>query len=216
VKVKIFSLLVCFLACFISLSIISPAFADTIPVANASFEITNPLTITCGAGCAYNNGPIPGWTISGGEQGSWQPSSAYFSSPVPDGNIVAYSNGGTISQTLSTAPVIDTTYTLSVDVGHRLDGGVTNYAISLFSGSTFLSSITGSNGVIPIGTFADETLTYTFTGVPSGNLGIVLTSAGGQSDFDNVRLMATPTPEPGSLALLAVGLGLTVFVLRRR
>src|SRR5437588_834935 len=81
----------------------SPASANSIPIQNFSFETTNPLSMPCGTGCAFNNGPIPGWTISGGQAGTWQPSSAYFSAPVPDGTLIAYSNGGTISQILTTS-----------------------------------------------------------------------------------------------------------------
>ena len=195
----------------------SPAFADSITIQNASFEMKNLLVTPCGAGCAYNNGPIPGWTSLGGWQGSWMPSSAYFTSPVPDGSIVAYSNGGLIFQTLGVSLLANTTYTLSVDVGHRLDGLVSNYALSLFAGGTVLNSLAGSNGLIPIGTFADESFSFTSgASVPSGSLSIILGSAGPQTDFDNVRLVATPVPEPGSLALLAAGLGFAFFVFRRR
>jgi len=49
-----------------------------------------------------------------------------------------------------------------------------------------------------------------------GNLGIELISNGIQTDFDNVTLSATPVPEPGTLALLATGLGLMFFIFRRR
>jgi hypothetical protein len=212
-RLKSLVLSVLVLTCFTA-----PVFANSIPIQNFSFETTNPLTISCGTGCAYNNGPIPGWTTTGGQQGSWQPSSAYFSSPVPDGSIVAFSNGGTISQTLSDSLLANTLYTLSVDVGRRLDGvNVTNYTISLFAGSTLLNSLTASNGLIPLGTFMDVSFNY-MSGVtlPAGNLAIMLSSAGSQTDFDNVRLTATPVPEPSSLALLAAGLGLALFVFRRR
>ena len=199
----------------LSCTTVSPAFADTIAVNNPSFEITNPLNIPCGVGCAYNNGPIPGWTSVGGEQGSWQPSSAYFSSPVPNGSIVAYSNFGTISQTLTASLIPNTTYNLTVDVGHRLDGLVNNYMIELFAGTTLLQSLSGSNGVITPGTFAAESLTYTSGSVvPSGNLDIVLFTAGPQVDFDNVQL-TNSVPEPASLTLLAAGLGLILFFRRR-
>lgn len=197
--------------------IATPTFANSIPIQNFSFETTNPLNISCGAGCAYNNGPIPGWTGTGG---SWQPSSAYFTS-VPDGSLVAYSNGGSIYQTLSDSLVAFTNYTLTVAVGNRLDASTTNFAttyiIQLFAGSTLLNSITGSNTVIPLGTFLDVSFNYLAGAtVPSGNMAIVLSSVGSQSDFDNVRLTATSVSEPSSLALLAACFGLAIVVLRRR
>ena len=212
-----------FLSILVLVSTTSPAFANSIPIQNFSFETTNPLTIPCGTGCAYNNGPIPGWTTTGVQQGTWQPSSAYFTS-VPDGSLVAYSNGGTISQTLSASLAANTLYDLTVAVGNRLDaaqGYATTYIIQLFAGNTLLNSITGSNTIIPLGTFMDVSFNY-LSGVtlPAGNLSIVLSSVGPQSDFDNVRLTATSTvtsvAEPGSLTLLAAGLGLALFVFRRR
>jgi hypothetical protein len=219
-------------AIFLFLSILilgfttAPAFADSIAVQNASFETTYPLNLPCGAGCAYNYGSIPDWVApSGGTaQGSWQPSSAYFAS-VPDGSIVAFSNGGAISQTLSASLLASTLYTLSVAVGNRADavtgGFATSYIIQLFAGNTLLNSVTDSNTGIPLGTFQDISLNYLSEAtLPSGNLSIALRSVGGQTDFDNVRLTATsivtPVPEPGTLTLLAAGLGLALFVFRRR
>lgn len=206
-----------FLLSIVVLSCIAiPARADNIPIQNASFEVTNPLDQSCGTGCAFNLAPIPGWVTTGGT-GSFHPSSAFFDLPLPNGSIVAYSNSGTISQTLSFSLAPNTTYTLSVDVGHRLDGYATNYTIDLLAGSMILGSFAGSNAVIPLGTFQNELLSFTSGAtVPSGNLGIELFSAGIQTDFDNVQLTALPAPEPGSLVLLATGLGLAFFVFRRR
>lgn len=190
------------------------ASASVIPVANASFEMHGPL-ISCGPGCFYNLGPIPDWTIAGtGEAGSWHPISAF---PPPDGSFIAYSNGGTISQMLTTSLTPNTTYTLSVYVGHRPDGLADGFTIALDAGTTVLKSLSGYNGFFPLGTFEDEILTFT-TGatVAPGDLSIVLTSDGQQVDFDNVRLTASTVPEPASLSLLAGGFGLLIFVFRRR
>jgi hypothetical protein len=148
---------------------------------------------------------MPGWTVVG-SGGLFQPSSSYFNLPLPDGNIVAYSNGGSISQTLAVSLIANSTYTLSVFVGDRLDQLFSNYSIALMAGSTNLCTFAGSNASITPGTFADETCTYhSGATVPPGNLEIVLASAGTQTDFDNVSLKVN-VPEPGILALFSTGL----------
>ena len=208
------------LSLFVLGSVAAPARADVVPIQNASFEMTNALSTMCGTGCAFNVGPIPDWTLTG-TGGSFQPNSTIFHLPLPDGsNIVAYSNGGSISQILTTSLASNTTYVLSVDVGFRLNGAVdaTTYSLALYAGDTFLNSFSDSNSVIPIGTFADETVTFTSDAsvTPGQKLRIVLTSAGAQADFDDVSLTAFALPEPSSLSLLAAGCGLMLFVFRRR
>jgi hypothetical protein len=213
-----------FLCSLVLSCIATPAFANSIPIQNASFETTLPLIYTSPGAGIWNTGPIPGWTTTGGVTGSWQPGPGAFNS-VPDGSAVAYSNGGSISQTLSSSLVAFTNYTLTVAVGNRLDAVTNNlattYIIQLFAGNTLLNSISGSNTLIPLGTFMDVSFNYLAGAtVPSGNLAIVLSSVGPQSIFDNVRLTATSTAtsvsEPGSLTLLAAGLGLALFVFRHR
>ena len=189
--------------------------ADSISILNASFETTSPLGTSCaGAGCAFNFGPVPDWTITGAT-GSFQPgtSTNYFNTALPDGSIVAYTNGGTLSQTLAGISLLpNATYTLSVDVGRRNDVVAANYSLNLLDGSTvFCTSGPTSNASIAAGTFTDVTLTCT-TGasVPAGLLGIELTGDGRQIDFDNVQLSVTggtvATPEPGALLLTLAGL----------
>jgi opacity protein-like surface antigen len=103
--------------------------AALISVANASFE-TLPgggLPSGCGAGCSFSNDdPIPGWN-SVGSFGQFQPgvqvSDFTFFNSVPAGITVAYSNGGTIEQTVGILAQAGLTYTLQVDVGFRKDVG---------------------------------------------------------------------------------------------
>jgi hypothetical protein len=204
---------------FVVASAAAPASADVVPIKNASFETSNPLSTLCGPGCAFNVGAIPDWALSG-TGGSFHPNSTIFN-PLPDSsNIVAYSNGGTISQVLTTSLATNTTYVLSVDVGFRLNGAVdiTTYSIALYAGDTLLKSFGASNNVIPIGTFADESVTFTSGAsvTPGQRLKIVLSSTGQQADFDDVSLTASAIPEPSSLSLLASGLGLLLFAFRRR
>jgi hypothetical protein len=139
---------------------------------------------------------------------------------VPDGKTVAYSNGATLSQTLNGSLAPNTTYTLSVDVGHRLDGTdgyPTGYTIELLAGGVVIDSISGFSASIPKGAFQEVGFSYTSDAAPpSGDLGIALISGGIQSDFDDVYFGVRPAPEPASLALLATGLGLALFLFRRR
>jgi hypothetical protein len=183
--------------------ITKPAAADNIPVQNASFEsYIGPVT-GCGSLCFYNSGPIPGWTISG-TGGSFHPNSTYFNLPLPDGSVVAYSNGGTISQTLTgTSELANTFYTLSVWVGDRKGIPNTPFSIAVDLGATSLCSQSGFTNDLGSGAFMDITCSFsTNSFVTPGDLSIVLTSGGTQTAFDNVTLR---TPEPGSLALLGFG-----------
>jgi hypothetical protein len=190
------------------------AWGDSVHVQNASFQdtSTSPLTSPCVGPetCLYNASPIPGWVITG-VTGLFEPSSAYFNLPLPDSNILAYTNGGSISQTLTGVTLLpNSIYTLSVDVGRRKDVGelVASYSISLAAGSGFSCTTGGPIGNAGSGAFFDQILTCT-TGatVPSDFLEIVLTGSGRQVDFDNVRLNVVSAPEPSALVLMLTGLG---------
>jgi hypothetical protein len=185
------------------------AWADGVTVQNASFETTNTLGTPCGTGCAYNSGPIPGWTILAGLSGSWQPNATYFNLPLPDGNIVAYTYGA-IVQDLG-ALTANTNYTLSVFVGDRLDGQSGNYLVGLIGGDSLMCSSGGASSAIGSGFFAQKTCSFSTGSAPLGDLSIVLESTGGgQSDFDKVSVS---TPEPSSVLLLGAGLMLSALCL---
>ena len=113
-----------------------------VAIQNASLSQANAWD-SCGANC--NFGPIPSWTSSGtGPTGSFQPTTSSYNAPLP--GIIAYSNNGSISQTLTTTVQPNTTYTLLVDIGKRLESGLTaDYSLALQAGSTVLATLRTSN-----------------------------------------------------------------------
>ena len=187
--------------------------AALLTVANNSFEA--PI-ITAQSGSVVATGLVGGWTFAGGAQGFFNPSLGetfspgfgYGPSPVlPNGNQVAWSNGGTISQILSATLQTNTVYTLGVHVGRRQTVPFAGYNIQLYAGGNLLAS---NSSVIPAaGTFAPVTVSYTsgISVAPGQALGIRLTSNGVQTNFDNITLDAASIPEPSAiLGLLGFGL----------
>ena len=193
----------------------SGAYADSISVDNGSFE-TLPVGGLefdgCGTGCAFSgNGAIPGWTSSSVASGEFQPgtqdgNTALFST-LSDGITSAYSNGGTISQTVAGVTVQPgVTYTLLVDLGNRNDLPFDASAELMVGGDTFLAVGTAPTD----GNWSTFTATFTGTQAEAGDpITIELISSGTQGNFDNVRLsdnLTASVPEPSSLLLLGTGL----------
>ena len=198
--------------------------ASAITIVNPSFETPPaggyPLTAGCGAvvGCQYNAGSISGWTVTG-NTGQWQPgnsTSVFFNTAGgEDGSTVAYSNGGTFSQTLGATTVAGDTYTLTFFEGWRNDQLLPINVVDLVIGgstdvaATPLGPVTQGNWTEYQATFLALTSGQTI-GIDAANTG------GGQGDFDNFSLSAAGTPEPGTWALLLAGFGAVGFALRRR
>ncbi|HXJ13800.1 MAG TPA: PEP-CTERM sorting domain-containing protein [Candidatus Limnocylindrales bacterium] len=200
--------------CMVILS--GTARADNIPIVNASFETLGaPLSKSCGTGCAYNLGPIPGWTTTAGA-GSWMPGS--FFSAIPDGSLVGFVNASnSLTQTLTGNSVLaNSIYTMSVYVGDRTDNLNGTYTLSLdtiLAGvTTTLCTFSGNASSIAHGTFQLEGCTYTSagSGLPSGDLFLKFTATnGGQLDVDNVSLTVqslTGVPEPSTVLMLSIGM----------
>jgi hypothetical protein len=162
--------------------------AAPIPITNPSFEQPS---LPKGSFTIEN---ITGWSvINTGNPGVFNPSSTSFDS-VPDGNQTLYSNSATVFQQLPATLAPNTTYTLRLQVGRRLDyTNFPGFTVELRAGNTVLAS--ANQTMVPLpepGKFVPLTLSFTTpSSVPQGqNLEIRLKSAGAQTNFDNVTLDA--------------------------
>lgn len=130
-----------------------------------------------------------------------------------------------ILQVLGATLQANTTYTLTVAIGDRdLDGAggdpgdpIINLGYGATGGANILLSIDSTGQPAQVdGGWVDWSGTFSTGASPAGEgqaLRIELTNGTNVGWFDNVRLDASPVPEPGSLALLGLG-GLAL--LRRR
>ncbi|MEO0531087.1 MAG: hypothetical protein AAF266_11020 [Planctomycetota bacterium] len=149
---------------------------------------------------------IPGWTNTG-DSGTYNPSTANYPGPVPDGNNVAFSavGGPWISQVLTDTVEAETPYELTVQIGRRRSISVwPGYVVELRAGGSVLAS--DNSAVVPaLGTFEPSVISYTaMTGNPAVGepLEIRFRSLGPQVNFDAVTLRAIPEPMSGLLALM--------------
>jgi hypothetical protein len=203
---------------FFALSVTSVATGDMIAVSNPGFEDLV-LSGPGGAGnFALDN--IPSWTVTSvpNQTATFKPGTAQFPGGVPEGvNVAAVGNTttGSISQSLAALLAANTTYTLMVDVGVRLDFPSSSYLIELIANGVTLASDSSLNPAA--GTFLTDTISYSSDSNPAQlgqNLEIRLSSTspnGGQVDYDDVRLSASlnSVPEPSSLSVV----GLSAFFL---
>lgn len=183
------------------------AVAGPITVENHSFEEFSPMA-DCGSNCAFNNGPVPGWSHS--SAGSFRPANngSHFDS-VPDGEVTGFTAFGYLEQTVNETVVEGLIYTLLVEVGNR-KGFEQTGTVALLIGDV---PIIASTVAAIEGGWATHTVMYTGLLVDVGKaIGIRLSSTNQQGNYDNVRLSSSadtspsPVPEPASLMLTALGL----------
>jgi hypothetical protein len=180
----------------LALVLAAAAFAQTpITVHNPSFEVTGTLITSnsCpdGSTSKWNFGPVPSWTVGAGSGsfGVLVPAHCVYPS-ISDGTAVLYTNGPTLTQDLGISASAGSTYILTVYVGHRLNGNIAQSStVSLLVGSTVACSTTVQLSTIAPGTFLPISCLYTAPVTPpAGDLIISLSTAGAQSDFDNVSM----------------------------
>jgi hypothetical protein len=190
----------------------APALAQPIALSNAGFE----LPVLADNGYVFG---APGWT-SLGTSGVLNPAVAAFPGQAPEGANVGFlsccfgpnPNSGSLAQTLATTYAADTTYTLSVQSGTRLDdpGLLRQYRFVAASGSTLLATKTFTT-IPTAGTFRTDTLAWNvFAGDAAVGRPITFrllhVSGNGQLLVDDVQLVASalcvavrtqpdPTPE---------------------
>jgi len=210
-----------------------PVHAQSIIITNASFEspVTPSTTFSGSMSTAppgwavYNLGA----TNNLRQFGVLNPTGTlFFPGGVPHGSnvgVVFLQNTTSIAeaglqQTLSSTLQLNTTYTLQVAVGNIARdprppfnafnfNGFPGYRIDLLAGTTVIAS--DLNLLAPAeGAFLTSTLNATigdvrqFAGQPLGIRLVNLNGSGIEVNFDDVRLQATPVPEPTGLLLIAI------------
>ena len=199
---------------FLALALPTAALASTIPVTNPSFETHPALTTACAAAfpnCFFLNGNIPGWSRSTATAGQMQPGPLGPFLSVPNGSIIAWSNGATLSQTVGATVQAGATYLLTVDLGRRVDQPFTASAELLLG-----TEVCKATGTTPsAGHWSLFTAECAATPLEAGApIRIELLAGGPQAGFDNVHL--SEVPEPGALSLLGTGLIGLAGMLRRK
>ncbi len=229
----------------LALALASSAQAASVAITNHSFEtpaIGSDNTFSLAA--TKPSGTFNGWSYviqtGGGFQdfgienpGSGQYTNAAGSStPLgADGTNIAWLNqsinGGTVHIFQDVGSLqANTTYTLTVALGQRLDRTNGSTAISLYNGTsgttdpTLLATLDSTTGVSAVaGSFQDFVVTFTTGSSVSDNLFVGASYTGDgtiQASLDNFRLDATVVPEPGAVVISLASIGGLLLVRRRR
>jgi len=215
-------------------------------IANGSFESNASMF---GANCCPTPGATQHWNYAGsdswsyaGSVGTWQISlynlggNTYFTNPKDGNDIEFLEDSSSIWQPVSN-PTANTTYTLTVYVGHRVDDTTypaAPYQVGFFDGSNWITSKTGDSSSVGKGTWSAVTVNYTTPSDFKGGLYVRIDSSPGASPLaataqisrrqllvDDVGVSSAQvvpaqtdaTPEP--VTFLLIGGGLLSFALLR-
>ncbi len=163
-----------------------------VAVVNPGFE--SPVVALCAFGP-----PITGWTIQG-DAGVWRPGAgmclnSYPNGP-PEGQQIAYTNGGPVTQMLTTTLAASTQYTLQVKVGRRLDCcQQTTYQVQLWAGNSMLFEDPGLLTLIPGGWRTSRVMFSAAPNHPAIGQALqirLIRGPSGQGNFDAVQLESAP------------------------
>jgi len=219
--------------------------AGMVTIDNPSFEepVTNPGDFTTVLSGTQNHWAVynTGNTNSSRQFGAWNPTGTdtFVDGEAPDGvnvgvvfllNTTNLAEAGLL-QTLGDTLQLNTTYTLTVEVGNFADdnpsdsfnfAGFPGYRIDLMTANNPTPLASDNNTLTPAeGIFETSIVSFT-TGSSHSDVGealvirlVNLNGTGIEVNFDDVRLDATPVPEPSTAALLFGVVGLICAGLRR-
>jgi hypothetical protein len=202
------------------------ASAGAITVNDANFQTTPaggyPIAYF---GNAFSEAPIPGWTnlqTPGVSGQNIVANNVEYNSIPNGGDVFAYTNGATISQTVGATVQVGDVYTLALYFGQRNDIVTNETADLLVNGVQYFATGTAP----PVGGWSLYTATYTGLALDSGDsITIELNNVPGhQGDFDDVSLSdsgipvgsGSSTPEPGYAGVLLACLGSLTLAARMR
>ena len=183
-------------------------------IVNAGFE--EPARPTDGDWGAVDN-----WTAIGGTNGSdignWNLDTEYGGT-APEGENVGWADAEAgeeigLAQVLTETFTADTTYELTVEVGHNNSYGMSGYKVQLLAGGTVIAEDPNSMTIDP-DTFKTSTVQYAYDAGDAALVGQPLEIRlfaldAGEVDFDDVQLTADP-PFPAPTGIQTVTLTVAV------